>query len=40
MSQEPWNEEVYQTDTVSRKDRFEKTLRALRYLQYLQLSFS
>ncbi|MFX3962403.1 LysM domain-containing protein, partial [Streptococcus suis] len=26
MSQEPWNEEVYQTETTSRKERLSKVV--------------
>ncbi len=36
MSQEPWNEEVYQTETVSRKERLNKGV-VQQYLQSWQL---
>lgn len=39
MSQEPWNEEVYQTDTVSRKDRFEKNIASTKVFTVLAIIF-
>lgn len=39
MSQEPWNEEVYQTDAVSRKDRFEKNIASTKVFTVLAIIF-
>ncbi|HEL2383876.1 TPA: LysM peptidoglycan-binding domain-containing protein [Streptococcus suis] len=39
MSQEPWNEEVYQTDAVSRKDRFEKNIASTKIFTVLAIIF-
>ncbi|HEM6083361.1 TPA: LysM peptidoglycan-binding domain-containing protein [Streptococcus suis] len=39
MSQEPWNEEVYQTEAVSRKDRFEKNIASTKVFTVLAIIF-
>ncbi|HEM3695086.1 TPA: SAG1386/EF1546 family surface-associated protein [Streptococcus suis] len=39
MSQEPWNEEVYQTESASRKDRFSKGLASTTVFTILSLIF-
>ncbi|HGA1494173.1 TPA: SAG1386/EF1546 family surface-associated protein [Streptococcus suis] len=39
MSQEPWNEEVYQTEAVSRKDRFEKNIASTKVFTALAIIF-
>lgn len=39
MSQEPWNEEVYQTDAVSRKNRFEKNIASTKIFTVLAIIF-
>ncbi|HEM5489928.1 TPA: LysM peptidoglycan-binding domain-containing protein [Streptococcus suis] len=39
MSQEPWNEEVYQTEAVSRKNRFEKNIASTKVFTALAIIF-
>ncbi|HFI0694818.1 TPA: SAG1386/EF1546 family surface-associated protein [Streptococcus suis] len=39
MSQEPWNEEVYQTTAVSRKDRLDKGVASTKVFTILSIIF-